>query len=369
MKAVAVICVLASLAGVSATVFGAADVPVCHVDQAGRTVVHYSDDHPLHISFLCSHVGSSCTCKKHPTHHGGKCRQFHHTDGSKHDLGGDCTDTGVDNVGVTEGAQCPDGTRTASKFGCYFQGRPKSGGRSRNVFSFSPSWFKVLKGQYLQVTASCRQGWCGASLRSFRLDVGSNYGSCSGQGCGNNALSLCGWKFPAPANSRIGPWGYNPGYPWQGNGQPTTWGPFTADTQLKSTGQAFQGSCAENLIADSYGHYKTAECFQDSHCGSGKACSNNKCISTPNPTPAPTPKPVRRCPQRQVFSLRNSAGDPAACKVFTNSRGPGSIATCQCMGNGASKTMKCVNGSWQTHSQGNIRFCARCDSGSEGCRA
>ena len=84
------LCALATLTGVRATAFGANDMPVCHVDSAGRTVVHYTEEHPKHQSFLCTHQGGRCECKAHPTHHHGKCRQFHHTDGSKHTLGGDC---------------------------------------------------------------------------------------------------------------------------------------------------------------------------------------------------------------------------------------------------------------------------------------
>ena len=84
------LCVLATLTGVRATMFGANDVPVCHVDSAGRTVVHYTEEHPKHKSFLCTHQSGSCACTAHPTHPT-SCRQMHHTDGSKHTLGGDCT--------------------------------------------------------------------------------------------------------------------------------------------------------------------------------------------------------------------------------------------------------------------------------------
>ena len=84
------LCALATLTGVRATAFGANDMPVCHVDSAGRTVVHYTEEHPKHQSFLCTHQGGSCGCTTHPTHTT-SCRQMHHTDGSKHIISGDCT--------------------------------------------------------------------------------------------------------------------------------------------------------------------------------------------------------------------------------------------------------------------------------------
>ena len=85
---------LASATAATGTYFGPSDPPTCHVDSAGRTVVHYK--HGLHQSFKCTHQGSKCTCTNtHPTHHKGSCKEFDHTDGSTHGIHGDCTDTGL----------------------------------------------------------------------------------------------------------------------------------------------------------------------------------------------------------------------------------------------------------------------------------
>ena len=77
----------------TATYFGPSDPPTCHVDTAGRTIVHYK--HGLHQSFKCTHQGTKCTCtNSHPTHHKGGCKEFDHTDGSDHNTSGDCSVTG-----------------------------------------------------------------------------------------------------------------------------------------------------------------------------------------------------------------------------------------------------------------------------------
>ena len=79
---------LISVCVASAASFKEGDVPTCHVDSAGRTVVKYTDTLQSHKAFKCTHAGNKCTCGAHPTHR--DCRQFDHTDASTHTLGGGC---------------------------------------------------------------------------------------------------------------------------------------------------------------------------------------------------------------------------------------------------------------------------------------
>ena len=81
------------LAATSATVFNAGDAATCFVDAEGSTIVHYTVS--LHPHFKCTHSGTTCTCSStHPTHAMGECKEFDHTDGSTHSVGGDCSDAG-----------------------------------------------------------------------------------------------------------------------------------------------------------------------------------------------------------------------------------------------------------------------------------
>ena len=100
----------ALIAATSAVVFHNTSPPTCHVDSAGRTVVFYSNSHPEHKSFLCTHSKKACTCTRHPSHHHGECRQFDHSTGKRLSISGECVDQ-CKGVSCGNGV-CQDGKNT-----------------------------------------------------------------------------------------------------------------------------------------------------------------------------------------------------------------------------------------------------------------
>eukprot|EP00937_MAST-01D_sp_MAST-1D-sp2_P006599 g6599.t1 len=94
--------------------------PKCFYDATTkRTHVHYTKG--VHPSFKCHYADAAgnmvtslatavnCQCTiQHPEYHRGGCRQFHHVDGTVHNLSGDCTangaPTGAPTASPTSGA-------------------------------------------------------------------------------------------------------------------------------------------------------------------------------------------------------------------------------------------------------------------------
>ena len=97
MRTFALATTFALAAAAPATVFQPGQAPRCYI-SGGRTVVEYTRA-AIHPSFKCSHNGNSCKCAlTHPTHHTGSCKEFDHTDGTKHSVSGDCSNTGLNAI-------------------------------------------------------------------------------------------------------------------------------------------------------------------------------------------------------------------------------------------------------------------------------
>ena len=97
MRTFALATTFALAAAAPATVFQPGQAPRCFI-SGGRTVVEYTRA-AIHPSFKCSHNGNSCKCAlTHPTHHTGSCKEFDHTDGTKHSVSGDCSKTGLNAI-------------------------------------------------------------------------------------------------------------------------------------------------------------------------------------------------------------------------------------------------------------------------------
>merc|ERR1719353_1799912 len=112
----------------------------------------------------------------------------------------------------------------------------------------------------MRVALVCRQGGCGAMLKSAEIKFGETV-SCTGN-CGSGTTQ-CSSKWNESQQR-----GANPTY--------TTYGPIPDGATWNTFGDACNGSCANMYIADSWAYYQTASCFEDSHCGSG-TCTNNIC--------------------------------------------------------------------------------------------
>jgi hypothetical protein len=77
--------------------------PTCEVVH-GQTLIKWSAAVHASRAFKCTHGASgSCACTfGHPTHTPGLCKQFEHSDGSLHQIGGDCTsDAGANTASPT----------------------------------------------------------------------------------------------------------------------------------------------------------------------------------------------------------------------------------------------------------------------------
>ena len=178
-----------------------------------------------------------------------------------------CAAAAVENVdpavGTNTAVACPDG-RYPETSGCPVTVSAKMGGYSQNQCNNGVTGTAKALPQghrYLRVALVCRQGGCGANLKNAEIKFGDASVMCKGN-CGSGTAQCSSKSNEAQQR------GANPAY--------TTYGPIPDGTTWNTYGNACNGHCANNYIADSWAYYKTASCFEDDHCASG-TCTNNVC--------------------------------------------------------------------------------------------